>query len=86
MIVLASGALKSLTTLISFWPMESRAAQRLIEATQSSPVTGLPLCHSRPSRRVKVQVSLSADTSYLSTIWGFTSNFSSIAKSVSQTM
>ena len=50
------------TTPISFWPIESLAPQRLIEATQSSAVTGLPSCHSRPSRRVKVQVSLSGET------------------------
>ena len=84
--VLASTTSRPTTEPIIFWPIESRAAQRLIEATQSSAVTGLPSCHSRPSRSVKVQVSLSADTSYLSTIWGFTSNFSSIAKSVSQIM
>ena len=84
--VLASTTSKPATEPIIFWPIESRAAQRLIEAMQSSAVTGLPLLHSRPSRSVKVQVSLSADTSYLSTIWGFTSNFSSMANSVSQTM
>src|SRR5260370_28495522 len=84
--VLASTTSKSRTELIIFWPIESRAAQRLIEAMQSSEVTGLPSCHSTPSRQVKVQLSLSAESSYLSTIWGFTSNFSSIAQSVSQTM
>src|SRR6185436_15391349 len=55
----------SVTNSISFWPIESRAAQRLIEATQSSDVTGLPSCHSSPSRNVKVQSVLSAETSYL---------------------
>ncbi len=84
--VLGSTTSKSVTEPIIFWPIESRAAQRLIEAMQSSEVTGLPSCHSRPSRSVKVQVSLSAETSYLSTICGLTSNFSSIAKSVSHTM
>ncbi len=83
LIVLASGALSSATSLISFWPMPSLAPQRLIEATQSSPVTGWPSCHSSPSRRVKVQVSLSGETVHLSTICGFTSSFSSTAKSVS---
>ena len=63
--------------------MASRAPQRLIEAMQSSEVTGVPSCHSRPSRRVKVQVSLSAETSYLSTICGLTTLFSSDANSVS---
>src|SRR3954454_10970089 len=38
--------------LISFWPRESRAPQRLIDAMQSSDVTGLPSCHSKPSRSV----------------------------------
>src|SRR5713101_5104412 len=84
--VLASTASKPETEPIIFWPIESRAPQRLIEAMQSSAVTGLSSDHVRPSRRVKVQVSLSGDTSHLSTIWGFTSNFSSMANSVSQTM
>ena len=81
--VLASGADSSVTTPISFWPIESLAPQRLIEATQSSAVTGLPSCHSSPSRKVKVQVSLSGETSHLSTICGLTSNLSSRANSVS---
>ena len=70
--VLASTASKPATEAIIFWPIESRAAQRLIDAMQSSEVTGWPLLHTRPSRRVKVQVSLSADTSHLSTICGWT--------------
>ena len=81
--VLASGAERSVTTPISFWPIESLAPQRLIEATQSSAVTGLPSCHSSPSRKVKVQVSLSGETSHLSTICGLTSSLSSRANSVS---
>ena len=81
--VLASTALKSFTKSMSFRPMASRAPQRLIEAMQSSDVTGVPSCHSSPSRKVKVQTVLSADTSYLSTICGFTSLFSSDANSVS---
>ena len=63
--------------------MASRAPQRLIEAMQSSEVTGLPSCHSSPSRRVKVHIVLSGDTSYLSTICGLTALFSSDANSVS---
>src|SRR6267143_5602857 len=63
--VLASMTSKSVTEPIIFWPIESRAAQRLIEAMQSSEVTGLPSDQTRPSRSVKVQVSLSADTSHL---------------------
>src|SRR3979409_1559566 len=69
--VLASTALKSFTKSMSFWPMASRAPQRLIEAMQSSEVTGLPSCHSSPSRRVKVHSVFSGETSYLSTICGF---------------
>src|SRR5437763_8765678 len=84
--VLASTASKPATEASIFWPIESRAPQRLIEAMQSSEVTGLPSDHTRPSRKVKVQVSLSADTSYLSTICGFTANLSSTENSVSQTM
>src|SRR4029450_563572 len=69
--VLVSTALRSPTEAMSCWPSASRAAQRLIEAMQSSDVTGWPSCHSSPSRRVKVQVSLSGETVYLSTIWGW---------------
>src|SRR5262249_32252939 len=45
---------KSFTKDMSFWPIESLAPQRLMEATQSSAVTGLPSCHASPSRRVSV--------------------------------
>ena len=51
--VLASFAVIESTKLISFWPSASRAAQRLIEAMQSSAVTGGPSCQNRPSRSVK---------------------------------
>ena len=81
--VLASTGFISATNSISFWPIESRAAQRLSETTQSSAVTGWPSCHSNPSRRVKVHSVLSAETSYLSTICGFTSFFSSVENNVS---
>src|SRR5262245_32350624 len=50
--VLASTTSRPSTEPIIFWPIESLAAQRLIEATQSSEVTGVPLLHSKPSRRV----------------------------------
>jgi len=33
---------------IRVWPVESRAPQRLIDETQSAPVTGVPSCHSDP--------------------------------------
>src|SRR4029077_3935577 len=52
--VLASPTVIVSTKPITFWPSESFAAQRLIEATQSSAVTGLPSCHSNPSRSVNV--------------------------------
>ncbi|CKS91924.1 Uncharacterised protein [Mycobacterium tuberculosis] len=64
----------------------SRLAQRLMEATTSSLVTGLPSWNSRPSRSVKVQVLLSGDTFHLSTICGLMWPSRSVAKSVSYTM
>eukprot|EP01085_Mycamoeba_gemmipara_P002219 Mycagemm_TRINITY_DN10042_c0_g1::TRINITY_DN10042_c0_g1_i1::g.2219::m.2219 type:complete len:108 gc:universal TRINITY_DN10042_c0_g1_i1:480-803(+) len=81
--VLPSTCLNSFTKSMSFWPIASRAPQRLIEAMQSSAVTGLPSCHSRPSRKVKVHTVLSGETSYFSTICGLTALFSSTANSVS---
>ena len=58
--VLASTALNSFTKSMSLRPIASRAPQRLIEAMQSSEVTGVPSCHSSPSRKVKVHTVLSA--------------------------
>ena len=81
--VLGSTTLYSWTDSASFWPIESRADQRLSEATQSSDVTGVPSCHSRPSRSLKVQVRPSSLVVQLSTICGLTCNFSSMANSVS---
>ena len=52
--VFASTTGMSLTKDIIFWPIASFAPQRLIDATQSSAVTGVPSCHSRPSRSVIV--------------------------------
>jgi hypothetical protein len=52
--VLAFTTGMSLTKVRSFWPIVSLAPQRLIEATQSSAVTGLPSCQSKPSRKVIV--------------------------------
>ncbi len=80
LMVLSSGAVSSATKDNSVWPVESRAPQRRIEATQSAPVTGVPSCHSSPSRRVKVYVSLSGETSHLSTICGLVCSFSSSAE------
>jgi hypothetical protein len=51
--VLASRTVRVAPKVMSFWPTASRVAQRLIEATQSSAVTGRPSCHFNPSRRVK---------------------------------
>ena len=52
--VFGSTTAKSFTKVIIFWPIASFAPQRLIDATQSSAVTGAPSCHSRPSRSVSV--------------------------------
>ncbi|KAG1218736.1 hypothetical protein G6F68_021520 [Rhizopus microsporus] len=51
--------LSSMTSILSVnfssvRPMPSPAAQRLIDATQSSEVTGLPSCHFWPARNVIV--------------------------------
>ena len=81
--VLASTASKPLTKDIIFWPVASFAPQRLIDAMQSSDVTGLPSCHRRPSRSVSVYTRPSALTVYLSTICGCTLPLASVANSVS---
>ena len=81
--VFASTTGMSLTNDIIFCPVASLAPQRLIDATQSSAVTGVPSCHSSPSRSVIVQVSLSADSSYLSIICGLIWPLASVANSVS---
>ena len=65
--VRASTASKPSTEASILRPIESLAPQRLIEAMQSPEVTGWPLLHTR-SRRVKVQRSLSGETSHVSTI------------------
>ena len=52
--VFASTTWKSLTKVIIFCPVASFAPQRLIDATQSSAVTGAPSCHRSPSRSVIV--------------------------------
>jgi hypothetical protein len=44
----------ALVKVMSFWPIASREAQRLIEAMQSSAVTGAPSWNFRPSRKVNV--------------------------------
>src|SRR6185436_232671 len=70
-------------TSASFWPSASRFDHRSIDAMQSAERTGWPSWNLSPSRSVNVYVSLSADSSYLSTICGWTWNFASVANSVS---
>ena len=81
--VLASIALISFVTPSRTWPKPSRAPQRLIEAMQSSEVTGVPSLHSSPSRSVMVQVSLSSETVYFSAICGWILRSASLANSTS---
>jgi len=82
--VLGSTTSKSMTEAIIFWPIESwRPALDRGDAIFGG--DGLAVAPLQAVAQVNVQVSLSAETSYLSTICGLTSNFSSIANSVSQT-
>ncbi len=81
--VLSSIFFNSPVDFISAWPKESRAPQRLIEAMQSSEVTGVPSLHSSPSRSVMVQVSLSSETVYFSAICGWTLRSASVANRTS---
>ena len=83
--VLASTASSEAMSASSILPSESRPAHRFSEDTQSAAVTGVPSCHLRPSRKVKVQVSLSGLVCQLSTICGLISPASFIANSVSKT-
>ena len=83
--VRASAASSEAVSAISILPSGSRTDQRLSEATQSAAVTAVPSCHLSPSRNVKLQPSLSADTSQLSTICGLISPFSFMANSMSKT-
>ena len=81
--VLGSTTLYSFRACAIFRPIASRADQRFSEAMQSSAVTGWPSCHSSPSRSLNVQTSPSSLVVQVSTICGFTWNFSSMAKSTS---
>ena len=81
--VLASIALASASLAHRIWPRPSRTAQRFSDASTSSVVTGWPSWNSRPSRSVKVQVSLSGETVQVSTICGLIWRFPSSANSVS---
>src|SRR5260370_4923741 len=67
--VLSLTTFNSPTKSLSFWPIGSRAIQRLTEGTQSAAAAGLPACHSRPSRRVDVHRGLVAEAPHLSTIF-----------------
>jgi hypothetical protein len=69
----------------SFWPNGSRLPHRSIEATQSAARTGVPSCHLRPGRSVKLQASLSSLTFQVSTIWGCGLKSLSTENSVSKT-
>jgi hypothetical protein len=46
-------ATTSPTLVMRSWPEAMRAPQRLIDATTSLAVTGLPSCHFRPGRSAK---------------------------------
>ena len=67
-------------------PTASLAPQRLIEATQSSAVTGWPSWNFSPSRSVKDHFIESFDTVYLSTICGLIFRSASSANNVSKIM
>ena len=83
--VFASTASSDTVAASNILPRASRPPQRLSEATQSAAVTGAPSCHFNPSRRTKVQVSLSALLCQVSTICGLISPASFMANSVSNT-
>ena len=68
-------------TLASRPPCTSLSVKRLIEGSTSAVVTGEPSVHFRPSRSLKVQVSLSSLTVQLSTICGCGSSLASKANS-----
>ena len=81
--VSAAGASMRSTKVISAVPIASRFPQREIEATTSSPVTGLPSWNSSPFLSLKVHRRLSALAVQSSTICGLTCAFSSVPKRVS---
>ena len=67
-------------------PIASLAPQRLIDATQSSAVTGWPSWNLRPSRSVNEYFIASLLTVYLSTICGWSLRLPSSANRVSKIM
>ena len=82
--VLASGAssMPSRRTSAS-GPSRPARAQRLIEATQSSAVTGVPSCHKAVAQRDRPGQLVGAKSRSCSTICGLTASFASSANSVS---
>jgi hypothetical protein len=66
----SSGAVISAMRASKACPIGSRAAQRLIEATQSRPRTGSPSVKRKLSRRVNVQRRPSSSVVWPSTICG----------------
>ena len=82
----STGAILLTAAIISRPSAESRAPQRLSEATQSSAVTAAPSWNFSPSRKVKEYFIASFETVYLSTICGLILKFASRPKSVSKIM
>ena len=85
-IVLSSGAESSSVAAISAPPNASRAAQRLMLATQSRANTLSPSCQTNPSRNVSVQSLPSFSTKWPASICGEEVNVPSWPYSVSNTM
>ena len=71
---------------IKAWPRVSFLAQRWIDATQSSALTGVPSLNFRPGRSVKLQLLPSSEAVQLSTICGLTWPRLSCENRVSNTM
>ena len=66
--VLSSTAVMLPIAVMRACPIPSLLPQRASEATQSAAVTGSPLCHVKPSRKVNDQFMPSSDLVYVSTI------------------
>src|ERR1700761_353003 len=64
-------------------PNTSRLPQRVIDAITSAEVTGLPSLNASPLRSVNVQVLLSGEVVYVSTISGCTTPLASTPNRVS---
>src|SRR5262249_15731255 len=83
--VRSSVATSSFSIVLIIWPMESRAAHRLILETTSLERTGSPSWNLSPSRSRKVQVSPSDETLSDSTICRCGCNLLSTPYSLSHT-